>query len=280
MMNGCCATMKSCCCVKPTLDCFVKLLGWTTMSYSVIDSSLLVSPSALFFFRLFVFLFCLYAYISHFVSASDNILDAVSWFEYLTHWDSCNMCIYFGLASWLTLQSIKDPSRSLTMLSSSKIACFTQFMFELTAVSAWLVSILYWTALYPVDPNPPQGYFAFINVCMHGLPAIWMLIEVFVGAQVLVQFHLWMLFIYFFAYLGVNAWIVLTTGVPIYSILTFKSTGSVTWSVIALVGVLVLWLLNYLFVRARERCCSSRQRSRSVVVFSKDAKPAADAPVV
>jgi len=257
------------------MECFVKLLGWTTMSHSVIDSSLLVSPSVLFFFRLFVFLFCLYAYVSHFIgSNTTSFVDAVSWFEYLTHWDSVNMCIYFGLASWVTLQSIKDPARSLTLLSASKFGCFVQFMFELTAVTAWFVSILYWSALYPVDPNPPEGYWAFINVCMHGLPAFWMGVEVFLGCGVLVQFHLWMIYVYFIVYLFVNAGITVSTMDPIYSILTFESTTSVIWIVIALFLVVAVWLLNYLLIRGRTRCCS-RNRSRSVVVFSKDAKPAA-----
>jgi len=260
------------CCGKPSMECFVNLLGWNTMSYSVIDSSLLVSPSVLFFFRLFVFLFCLFAYVSHFTDQSWDFFDSISWFKYLTHWDSLNMGIYFGLASWVTLQSIKDPTRSLVILSSSKLGCFVHFMFELTAVTAWFVSILYWAALFPIDDNPPQGYWAFINVCMHGLPALFMLLDVILGCGVLVQFHLWMIYLYLIVYLFVNAGVTVGTNSPIYAIMTFKNVSTVIWVVIALALVAAVWFLNYLFIRARTRCCG-RKRTNSVVVFSKDAKP-------
>jgi len=266
------------CCGKPTKECFVNLLGWNTMTRSVIDSSVLVSQNVLFFFRLFVFLFCMFAYISHFTDASDDILDSATWFEYLTHWDAINVAAYFGFASLATLQSIKDPAISLTLLSTSTFGCFLHFTFELTAVSSWFVSILYWAALYPVEAVHAQGYWAFINVCMHGLPALWMMLDVFLGCGVLVQFHLWMIYIYFIVYLIVNAIITVDTMTPIYAILTYQSSTSVVWIVISLVLIAAVWLMNYLFIRARTRCCS-RNRSKSVVVFSKDAKPPAAAIV-
>jgi len=244
------------------------------MNHSVIDSSVSVSLSALFFYRLFVFLFCFYAYLSHFIgSNTESFVDAMTWFEYLTHWDAVNMCIYFGLASGFTLAAIKDPNRSLTPLSSSKLGCFVHFMYELTGLTAWFVSILYWAALYPVDPDPPQGYFAFLNVCMHGLPALWVLVDIFLGSGVQVQFHLWMIYVYLIVYLIVNALITVDTSVPIYSILTFRNATTAIWVVISLVLVAVVWLLNYLCIRLRARCCS-RNRAHSVVVFSKDAPKA------
>jgi len=250
------------------------------MNLSVVDSSLMVSMNWLFYYRLFVFLFSTYAYISHFIGTNtSDIVDALSWFKFLTHWDSMNICIYFGLSCWLTLLAIKDPARSTSPLISSKLACFVHFMFELTNITAWFVSILYWTALYPIEVDPPQGYWFFINLCMHGLPALWVTIDVFIGCGVLVQFHLWMMYSYMFVYLIVNAIITVTTMDPIYAILTYKNATSVLWLGISLVLVLAIWGLTYLLIRLRTRCCS-RNRARSVVVFSKDAKPSNPAPIV
>lgn len=260
------------------MDCFTKLLGWSTLNLSVVDSSVLVSLAVLFWFRVFVFLFCLFAYISHFVDdGTDSAIDAASWFKFITHWNSVNMCVYFGLAAWFTLRAAKDPSRSLQPLSHHKVGCFLHFMSELTYLTGWFVSILYWAAIYRGPAESPKGYFAFLDVCMHGLPALFTGVDLFLGNTVLVQFHLWMMYLYFFVYLAVNAAVTVLTE-PIYTIMTYETASTVIWIVVSCVLVLVIWLGLYLGIRLRTRCCS-RRRARSIVVFSKDGKLGVD-PVV
>jgi hypothetical protein len=240
------------------------------MNHSVIDSSFVVSTNGLYYCRLFMFLFCTFTYVSDFVSEStDSAHDAADWFKYLTHWSAMNLIIYFGLASWYSLAAIKNPSRSTLALSSSKLACFVHFMFELSSVTAWFVSILYWTALYPIEKNPPQGYFYFLNVCKHGVPALFMAVDLFLGSGVLVQFHLSMVYAYFIAYLIVNAIYTTSTLNPIYDILTYQDEPTVVWVAISLALVVLIWGLTYLLIRLRTRCCT-RNRAKSVVVFSKD----------
>jgi len=240
------------------------------MNHTVVDSSAWLWHSALFFFRLFVCLFCLFSYLSHFIDDStSDVVDALGWFQFLTHWDNVNMVIYFGLGSCMTLAAIRNPARSTMPLASSKLGCFVHFMFELTGTTSWFVSILYWAALYPVDDNPPRDYWAFVNVVMHGLPALFMLMEVFLGMGVQVQFHLSIVYAYFITYLFVNAGITVGANHVVYSIMTYKTSATAMWMAISLALIGLCWFLNYLCIRFRARCCT-RNRAKSVVVFSKD----------
>jgi len=252
-------------------------MQWESLNLSVVACSQSVSEPVLFGWRLMACLYANYCTISHFLEFGTNeeVRNALHWFVYLTHWNALNVMIYVNLALVVTVLVHKDPPSAAAPLLSSKLGILSHLFFELSSLTATVVALLYWVALYPTENPHPQEYDAFLNVTVHGIYALMMLVELFLSSQVLVQFHLIGMLFYTLAYLIVNA-IETLLDRPVYNILTYKSPVTVMWIAIAFGLMLFWWLVVYLLIRLRARLCS-RKRALSVVVFSKE-QPAASTP--